>query len=101
VKTPLIERMQKRHAAKSWIKEVEAKDREIERLEETKDQYLNIINLLACEKEQLKAENAALKRGIRNAMNNLGVPNAGYPSPVAEAWAILDALLTEQEQDDE
>ena len=50
---------------------------------------------------QLEAENAALKGGIRDAMNNLGVPNAGYPSPVAEAWAILAALLTAEEQEDE
>ena len=54
-KTPLIERMQKGGAAKAWIKEVEAKDREIERLEQTKDQYLNTIDLLAREKEELEA----------------------------------------------
>ena len=50
---------------------------------------------------QLEEENAALKRGIRDAINDLGVPNAGYPSPVAEAWAILAALLTSEESDDD
>ena len=54
-KTPLIERMQKGGAAKAWIKEVEAKDREIFDLEQIKVQYLSIINLLAFEKEQLEA----------------------------------------------
>ena len=124
---PLTERMTKGGAAKTWVTEVEAKDREIERLEQIKTQYLFTIDLLAREKEQLKdaldlcrmhvqefmdcdvdehiaqleTEIAKLKWGIRNAMNNLGVPNAGYPSPVAEAWAILAALLTKQEQPDE
>jgi len=49
---------------------------------------------------QLETEIAKLKRGIRDAMNNLGVPNEGYPSPVAEAWAILAALLTEEQEDE-
>ena len=57
---PLTERMTKGGAAKSWIKEVEAKDREILDLEQIKVQYLSIINLLAYEKEQLEAENEAL-----------------------------------------
>ena len=57
---PLTERMTKGGAAKAWIKEVEAKDREIESLEQTKDQYLDIIDLLAREKEELEAETEAL-----------------------------------------
>ena len=61
---PLTERMTKGGAAKSWIKEVEAKDREIESLEQTKDQYLDIIDLLAREKEGLAEENAELKREV-------------------------------------
>jgi len=61
---PLTERMTKGGAAKTWIKEVEAKDRELERVEQTKDQYLNTIDLLAGEKEQLEAENAELKQAV-------------------------------------
>jgi len=53
MKTPLTERMTKGGAAKTWIAEVEAKDREIERLEETKEEYLNTIDLLAQENEAL------------------------------------------------
>ena len=60
---PLTERMTKGGAAKSWISEVEAKDREIERLEQTKDQYLNIIDLLAREKEELEAKLSAITCG--------------------------------------
>ena len=60
-KTPLTERMTKGGAAKAWIKEVEAKDREIESLEQTKDQYLNIIDLLAREKEGLEAKLEAIE----------------------------------------
>jgi len=61
---PLTERMTKGGAAKSWISEVEAKDREIESLEQTKDQYLDTIDLLAREKEGLAEENAELKREV-------------------------------------
>ena len=53
VKTPLIERMTKGGAAKTWIREVESKDRRIKRLLELKEEYLNVIDLLACEKELL------------------------------------------------
>ena len=52
-KTPLIERMTKGGAAKAWIKEVETKNKRIERLLELKEEYLNVIDLLACEKELL------------------------------------------------
>ncbi len=52
-KTPLIERMTKGGAAKTWIREVESKDRQIKRLLQLKEGYLNIIDLLAREKEQL------------------------------------------------
>jgi len=54
MKTPLIERMQKGGAAKVWIKEVEAKDRTIELLSQKIDEYLNIIDALASEREQLE-----------------------------------------------
>ena len=60
-KTTLIERMTKGGAAKTWIKEVEAKDREIFDLEQIRVQYLSVINLLAFEKEQMEAENEVLR----------------------------------------
>lgn len=41
---------------------------------------------------QLEAENERLREGVQSAMNELGVPNAGYPSPIVEAYEILDAL---------
>ena len=52
-KTPLTERMAKGGAAKAWIREVETKNKRIERLLELKEAYLNVIDLLACEKELL------------------------------------------------
>ena len=45
-KTPLIKRMTKGGAAKTWIREVEAKDRLIERREATIDEYGNYIDQL-------------------------------------------------------
>ena len=42
--------------------------------------------------KQLEAENKRLREGIQDAMNNIGVPQDGYPAPVAEAYRILDAL---------
>ena len=86
MKTPLIERMTKGGAAKAWIKEVEAKDRELERLEQTKDQYLNTINLLACEKEQLEAE----LEEERYAIEQYRIANNG----LAVSKDILEAKLT-------
>ena len=52
-KTPLTERMTKGGAAKTWIKEVETRNKRIERLLELNEEYLNVIDLLACEKELL------------------------------------------------
>lgn len=52
-RTTLIERMTKGGAAKTWIREVESKDRRIKRLLELLEEHLNVIDLLAREKEQL------------------------------------------------
>ena len=52
-KTPLIERMEKKGAPKSWIREVKTKDDRIERLLEIKETYLNIIDSLARQVEEL------------------------------------------------
>jgi hypothetical protein len=46
---------------------------------------------------EVYTENKGLRVGIQDAMNNIGVPNAGYPSPVAEAYEILDALKEEED----
>jgi len=70
--------MTKGGAAKAWIKEVEAKDREIESLEQTKDQYLDTIDLLACEKEGFEEEN---KRVVNAA-----------ESGIAKAWKRVEVL---------
>jgi hypothetical protein len=53
----------------------------------TKDKLIERIR-------ELEAENEVLMDGIQTAMNNIGVPQAGYPAPVAVAYLILDALLT-------
>ena len=45
-KTPLIERMAKGGAAKTWIKEVDAKNRLLERRKTTIDEYGNYIDQL-------------------------------------------------------
>ena len=54
MKTSLIERMKKAKAPKTWIREVQTKDNRIEQLLELKEEYLNVIDLLAREKEQLE-----------------------------------------------
>ena len=95
---PLTERMTKGGAAKSWISEVEAKDREIERLEQTKDQYLNIIDLLACEKEQLAEENAKLKKFVHLVHKD---ECASLLAGNKKCDCGYNTLLTEQEQDDD
>ena len=56
MKTPLIERMEKKGAPKTWIREVQTKNNRIEQLLELKEEYLNVIDLLAREKEQLEIE---------------------------------------------
>ena len=38
---------------------------------------------------ELEARVRELEDGIREAMNNLGVPQPGYPAPIAEAHRIL------------
>ena len=64
MKTPLIERMEKAKAPKTWIREVQTKDNRIERLLEIKETYLNTIDRLAREKEQLEARNKTLEDTI-------------------------------------
>jgi GGDEF domain-containing protein len=49
---------------------------------------------LALRVRDLYAETRALREGIRTALNELGVPQPGYLSPVANAVEILSALLT-------
>ncbi len=56
----------------------------------------SMIRGWADEVAQLEAETGALREGVRNAMNNIGVLSVGYFSPVAEAYDILNALLTEE-----
>jgi len=102
---PLIERMTNGGAAKAWIKEVEAKDREIERLGETKDQYLNIINLLACEKEQLEAGNEQHKRawvGLKDLCDRASEYDwpTGYMYIGNVRQALDFAILAAEEEDD-
>ncbi len=46
--------------------------------------------------ETLQAGNEWLREGIMNAMSNLGVPQKGYPEPVAVAWDYLKAALEEK-----
>ena len=45
----------------------------------------------------LQLQLAQAREAIREAMNNLGVPQPGYPAPVAEAYWILDAALAPTE----
>lgn len=68
-KTPLTERMEKAKAPKTWIREVKTKDNRIERLFELLEEYLNIIDLLAREKEQLETENGALSELLSHLVN--------------------------------
>ena len=52
-KASLVERMEKKGAPKAWIREVNTKDDRIERLLEIKETYLNIIDKLAKQVEDL------------------------------------------------
>ena len=54
MKTPLIERMEKKGAPNAWIAEVRAMMNEIEDLKETAQAYLGVIDALAREKEGLE-----------------------------------------------
>ena len=95
---PLTERMTKGGAAKTWIAEVEAKDRDIERLEQTKDQYLNTIDFLACEKEQLKRVEIAAK-AVCDCFGSFGLK-----ADEQEIWDELEnsvAALTAEESAEE
>ncbi len=56
MKTPLIERMEKKGAPKAWITEIRALMNEIESLNETKQEYLDVINTLARENEALRKD---------------------------------------------
>lgn len=47
----------------------------------------------AAEYAALVAEIDILRDAIMQAMNNLGVPQAGYPAPVEAAYNILSAAL--------
>jgi hypothetical protein len=43
--------------------------------------------------KSLQADNERLRESIRNAMNELGVPQPGYAQPVANAYYILKEAL--------
>jgi hypothetical protein len=45
------------------------------------------------EARALLARLAKAEKAIRAARDELGVPDEGYPAPVASAWKILDAAL--------
>ena len=34
-----------------------------------------------------------LREAVRQAMNNIGVPQSGYPAPVAEAYSLLKLFV--------
>ncbi len=63
-KTTLIERMEKKGAPKSWIKEVDTKDLIIKQLSLKSGEYLGVIDTLARERVQLLAEVAELQSCI-------------------------------------
>ena len=93
-KTPLIERMTKGGAAKTWIKEVETKNKCIERLLELKEEYLNVIDLLACEKELLTKnvqDGRYAHSVIRECHRELEEENEAM---VEASEALLDAIHT-------
>lgn len=54
-KTPLIERMAKKGAPKSWITEIVSLYLQIENLQKTIDEYLDIIDVLARRVEAFEA----------------------------------------------
>ena len=60
-KTPLPIRMEKYGAPKAWIVEVMQKNAKIGKLEKQIDEYGNIIDLLAREKEEWLLERARLE----------------------------------------
>lgn len=52
-----------------------------------------IIADLSAEVERLESENKRLRGAMGRAMLELGVPQQGYPAPVANAWEILREAL--------
>ena len=56
-KTTLIERMEKKGAPKSWIAEVRKLHSEIKELRSLNNSYLDTIDKLARQVEELKGEN--------------------------------------------
>ena len=52
-----------------------------------------IIADLSAEVERLESENKRLRGAMSSAMLELGVPQQGYPAPVANAWEILREAL--------
>ena len=52
-KTPLIERMEKKGAPKSWIREIVSLYLQIKTLQKTLNEYLDIIDILARQVENI------------------------------------------------
>ncbi len=98
-KTTLIERMEKGGAAKTWIKEVEAKDRALELLAQKIAEYLAIIDVLARKREQLEAEKEELNKAFDWSAVKVAEARAENERLRKEMAAAKDSILQYLDED--
>ena len=95
---PLIERMEKKGAPKSWVAGVNKLNLEIKKLKELNKEYLNVIDLLACEKELLtkNVEDGRYAHSvIRECHRELEEENEGLNKRIARVEAERTLLTLE------
>ena len=71
----------------------ESKDEEISRLKAELEKKVRYIHAQVDELDELKAELKEARKVMNNALNELGVPQPGYPAPVGNAVEMLRDYL--------
>lgn len=70
-------------------RELRISNQEFLRMQENFDRAMLAIEQYRAEISQSEAREAELSNRIENALNEIGVPQPGYPQPVANAYEIL------------
>lgn len=63
-------------------------------LEDSAINALSGLKALAHEVRRLEKQQEKQEKALQSIMDNLGVPQPGYPAPVAEAYEIAKAALS-------